>query len=479
MSAAQNEHIFVTEDDLQIAKIINDALTDQGYRVTLARSVTEALGLLAEQRPQLALLDVQLPDGDGLTLLKEIKQNNPAICVIMMSAHASIQLAIQCIKSDAYDFIEKPFKLHQLFSKVADGLRQYAAARKVSSFDKELGEAYKFKTMISDSAAMKKSMLAIEVASQKNISVLITGESGTGKELTARAIHHNSPRKDGPFIAVNCMAIPEQLLESELFGYEKGAFTGAQARKIGKFEQAQNGTIILDEIGDLSADLQGKLLRVIQEREVERVGGSESIALDVRFIFATNKDLSQMVRQGKFREDLFFRINVFPIRLPPLRERPDDIETLLTYFVCKFGSSEKGAAPHIEIEPAALAKLKSYAWPGNIRELENFVERVLAGKPVGISSIRISEKDTRLIETSNAAGFGTGTSLMQPNVQSMEEAEKVMLEQALKQSEGNLSKAAKILKISRQTIYRKMQKYALTKDPGSKSSQETTQHIAL
>ena len=262
MEPVRNEPVFVTEDDPQIAKVIVDALTDQGYRVTLARSVGEARRLLEEQLPQLALLDVQLPDGNGLTILKEIKQHHPNVCVIMMSAQASIQLAIQCIKSDAYDFIEKPFKLHQLFSKVSDGLRQYALASKVSGFDKMLGESYKFKTMISDSAAMKKNMLALEVVSQKNISVLITGESGTGKELTARAVHHNSLRKEGPFIAVNCLAIPEQLLESELFGYEKGAFTGAQARRIGKFEQAQKGTLFLDEIGDLSADLQGKLLTV-------------------------------------------------------------------------------------------------------------------------------------------------------------------------------------------------------------------------
>ncbi len=471
MGLAQNEPVFVTEDDPQIAKIIVDALTGQGYSVTLARSVTEACRLLDEQPPpQLALLDVQLPDGDGLTILKEIKQRSPAVCVIMMSAHASIQLAIQCIKSDAYDFIEKPFKLHQLFSKVSDGLRQHALARKVSSFDKELGETYKFKTMISDSTAMKKNMLALEVVSQKNINVLITGESGTGKELTARAIHHNSLRKEGPFIAVNCMAIPEQLLESELFGYEKGAFTGAQARRIGKFEQAQTGTIFLDEIGDLSADLQGKLLRVIQEREVERVGGSEPIVLDVRFIFATNKDLSQLVRQGKFREDLFFRINVFPIRLPPLRERSEDIETLLAYFVCQFSDSEKGTVPRVEIEPAALEKLKSYGWPGNIRELENFVERLMAIKPE-TACIRVTEKDTRVLESSSSESADAGI-WMQSNVQSMEEAEKVMLERALKQAEGNLSKAAKILKISRQTIYRKMEKYLLTKDTASKPSSE-------
>ena len=322
---------------------------------------------------------------------------------------------------------------------------------------KELGEKYKFKSMIGKSTEMKKVFDAIDLAAKSDLSVLIEGESGTGKELVARAIHFNGLQKQGSFVAVNCAAIPENLLESELFGHEKGSFTGALARRVGKFEQAQGGTLFLDEIGDLPPSLQVKLLRVLQEREIERVGGNQSIPIQVRFMVATNRDLKQLVNEQKFREDLYFRVNVFPIRIPSLRERKEDIPELLKYFIQK----NQGKKPPVRVDPQALQGIMDYSWPGNIRELENFVERLLLVKkdrqvimPEDIHSLLDPQKKEPPAAREEVLS-------LQDRGKVMGDAEKAIFENALKETGGNVSKASKMVRVSRDTFYRKMKKYSL------------------
>ena len=416
----------------------------------------EAIEMIKQSHPLLVMLDIRLPDGSGVEVLKEIQKSYPETHVIMISAHADIKVAVECMKLGAYDFIEKPIAFPELDSKVKHIFNQYHLTEEVSMLRKELGEKYKFKSMIGKSAEMKKVFDAIDLAAKSDVNVLIEGESGTGKELVARAIHFNGLQKQGPFVAINCAAIPENLLESELFGHEKGAFTGALTRRIGKFEQAQGGSLFLDEIGDLPASLQVKLLRVLQEREIDRVGGSEAIPIHVRFIVATNKDLKQLVREQKFREDLYFRVNVFPIRIPSLRERKEDIPELLKYFIQK----NQGKKPLIRIDAKALQVITDYSWPGNIRELENFVERLLLVKQdhqvimqEDVSSLLVNQK----LESEIAHEFLS----LPDRGKVMENAEKSIFENALKESGGNVSKASKMVQVSRDTFYRKMKKYSL------------------
>lgn len=449
--------ILIVDDDKKICELIDFRLSRRGYTTASAVRGDQALEEIKKTHPTLVMLDVRLPDMNGVDLLKKIKEQFPNTNVIMISAHADIKLAVDCMKEGAYDFIEKPFSFPELDAKVKHVFDQYHLKEEVSMLRKELGEKYKMKTIIGKSEAMQKVFRSIDLAEKSDVSVMIDGESGTGKELVARAIHFNSAQKNGPFVAVNCGAIPENLLESELFGHEKGAFTGAIARKAGKFEQAEGGTIFLDEVSDLPGSLQVKLLRVLQEREIERVGGTESIPIHARFIAATNGDLKKLISDGKFREDLYFRIHVFPIRIPPLRERKDDIPELLKYFLKKYkGQDEKP----FRIDAAGLKKIMEYHWPGNIRELENFVERLALVK--GNSEV-ITEEDINALDA-----FGTTAPVIEPTAVSWDskdkvtgEVEKNLLQNAIKEAGGNISKASKILNISRDTFYRKMKKYAL------------------
>ena len=367
-----NKTVLIVDDDKKIANLIDFHLKKQGYSTSCAYRGQEALEYVKQHQPLLVMLDIRLPDMSGVEVLKEIHKDYPETHVIMISAHADVKVAVDCMKLGAYDFIEKPLAFPGLDAKVKHIFNQHHLAEEVSMLKKELGEKYKFKTMIGKSPAMKRVFGSIDLAAKSDVSVLIEGESGTGKELVARAIHFNGLQRQGPFLAVNCAAIPENLLESELFGHEKGSFTGALTRRIGKFEQAQGGTLFLDEIGDLPASLQVKLLRVLQEREIERVGGASPIPIHVRFIVATNQELKKLVQEGKFRDDLYFRVNVFPILIPPLRERKEDIPELLKYFLQK-----QKKKPSYRIEADALNALMDHDWPGNIRELENFVERLL------------------------------------------------------------------------------------------------------
>ena len=447
--------ILVVDDDRNINKLISDTLKlEKIYKVTPVLNGEACLKYLREYIPDLILLDIQMPGIDGIETLKRIKEYDPRITVVMMSAHGSIEKAVKSMKLGAYDFIPKPFDRDRLRITVKNALMTSSLEQQVSELRSELKQKYKFENIVGQSGAMKEVFKAVEKVVDSSVTVLIQGESGTGKELIARAIHyHGKTRADKPFVAVNCTALPESLLESELFGHEKGSFTGAQGRRLGKFEQANTGTIFLDEIGLMSPSTQAKVLRVIQEREFERVGGSELIKVDVRIISATNRDLEEAMKTNEFREDLYYRLSVFPIKLPPLREKKEDIPLLAAFFLNKYFEKEN---KKIEgISPDALELLMAYSWPGNVRELENAIERaiVLASTneinardlPPAVSSI--GEK--KIYESDNTLSNW------------IEKLEQEALTQALLENEGNISKTAKKLGIGRATIYRKAKKYGL------------------
>lgn len=436
--------ILILDDDINVGQLITLTLQKKNYLTYHVTTCSEAADYLASNQPQLILLDVNLPDGNGKDFLKTVQSLSPRSPVIMISAHGSIRLAVECLRAGAYDFVEKPFEIEELETRVAHVFEKADLEEKVASLELQLGEKYKLKSMIGKSPLMHKVFQKIELATRSEIPVLITGESGTGKELVARAIHFNGQRSSRPFVALNCSAIPAHLLESELFGYEKGAFTGAASQRIGKFESAQQGTIFLDEIAELPQELQSKLLRVLQEREFERLGSNETIKVEARFIFATNQSLKNLIQEKKFREDLFFRINGLPVDLPPLRERQEDILPLVHYFVSK----QSPSAPKLEIEKAAADLLQSYSWPGNVRELENFVGRTLLIKGDGR---KLRKEDVDLLESADTPHKSL----------SFEEMEKQLLTEALEKTGGQVAKVANILKVSRDTVYRKLKKYSI------------------
>ncbi|MFQ5708625.1 MAG: sigma-54-dependent transcriptional regulator [bacterium] len=447
--------ILVVDDDKNICKMIEINLRkERSYEIHTATNGEACLKTIRESQPDLILLDIQMPGIDGIETLKQIRETQPRIPVVMMSAHGTIEKAVQSMKLGAYDFISKPFASDRLLVTVNNALMTSSLKREVDQLKMELRDRYEFKNIIGQSGVMQEVFRAMEKVVDSNVTVLIQGESGTGKELIARAIHyHHKQRHNHPFVAVNCSALPESLLESELFGHEKGSFTGATSRRIGKFEQANNGTIFLDEIGLMTQATQAKVLRVLQEREFERVGGNELVKVDTRIISATNKDLEEAVKTNDFREDLYYRISVFPIKLPALRERKEDIPLLAAHFLTKYAEQE---GKEIEgISPDALELLMAYHWPGNVRELENAIERavVLANPPEIISkdlpaSVR-SLGEKKIYESDNTLSSW------------IEKLEEEALRQALLECEGNISQTAKKLGIGRATIYRKAKKYGL------------------
>lgn len=448
-------NILIVDDDKNICKMIEASLRkEKRYEIDTALSGEACLRVIKESLPDLILLDIQMPGIDGIETLQKIRAENAYVPVIMMTAHGTIERAVTSMKLGAYDFLTKPFARDRLLVTVGNALVNSSLRREVDELRSELKGKYTFANIIGQSGVMQDVFRSVEKVFTSNVTVLIQGESGTGKELIARAIHYNSAlRLAKPFVAVNCSALPESLLESELFGHEKGSFTGALGRRIGKFEQANGGTIFLDEIGLMTPATQSKLLRVLQEREFERVGGNELVKVDVRVISATNKDLEEEMKKGEFREDLYYRISVFPIKLPPLRERREDIPLLAGHFLQKYSKQE--SKPIEGITPDALELMLAYHWPGNVRELENAMERamVLANGP------EISAKDLpaavrslgekRIYESDNTLASW------------IEKLEEEALRQALLECEGNISQTAKKLGIGRATIYRKAKKYGL------------------
>ena len=457
MSPRSPRHsILVVDDDKNILKMIEINLRkERAYEINTTSNGEACLKYLSESVPDLVLMDIQMPGIDGIETLRRIKEKEPLVPVVMMSAHGTIEKAVQSMKLGAYDFISKPFASDRLLVTVNNALVNSSLIREVDELKRELKEKYRFKNIIGQSGVMQEVFRSLEKVINSNVTVLIQGESGTGKELIAKAIHyHNKKRAANPFVAVNCSALPESLLESELFGHEKGSFTGATGRRLGKFEQADGGTIFLDEIGDMTPAMQAKVLRVLQEREFERVGGNELVKVDTRVISATNKNLEEAVKKEEFREDLFYRISVFPIKMPLLRERKEDIPLLAAHFLTKYAAQEDKNTLD-QISPEGLELLMAYHWPGNVRELENAIERavVLATPP------EIGAKDL----PTNIRSLGEKKIYESDNKLSswIEKLEEEALRQALLECEGNISKTAKKLGIGRATIYRKAKKYGL------------------
>ena len=442
--------ILVIDDEERMCWALERALSHEGYHVVTATRGLQGIEMALEAEPSTVILDLKMPDIDGIEVLKRLKKINPNIPVIMITAHGTIDTAIEAMKIGATDYITKPFKLDELKVQVKQALHLSNLENEVNFLRQELGK--KFGKMIGQSDSIKEVVLLIQQVSKTNATVLITGESGTGKEVAAVEIHKASNRANMPFIAVNCAALPEQLLESELFGHEKGAFTGATNKKKGRFEIADKGTIFLDEIGDMPISMQVKLLRVLQERCFERVGGTETIQVDVRVIATTNSELSSAISKGTFREDLYYRLNVMHIRMPPLRSRKEDIPLLVNHFLEKFDPSHSK-----KISSETMKILTRYDWPGNIRELQNAIERPLIVcqsneiQPVHLPKELLDsiEETSEPIINLPEGGF------------SLEELEKHLFIKALEKHNYNQTKAAKYLGISRPTLLYRMNKHGL------------------
>ncbi len=439
--------ILVVDDEAIMRESLCDWLRDVGHQVVTAENGPQALEIIEKEKPGIVIADLVMPGMDGIELLKKAKEISPGIEVIIITAYGSIPTAITAMRAGAYDYIEKPFcpeKAELLVEKLTEHQR---LIEENISLRQKLEERYQFENIIAKSPKMQQIIEVIKVVAKSNATVLITGDSGTGKELVARAVHSQSYRKDKPFVAVSCAALPESLLESELFGHEKGAFTGAYAQRRGKFEVANRGTLFLDEIGEMSANIQVHLLRVLEEKEFTRVGGNELIKVDVRVISATNKDMKKAITGRQFREDLYYRLNVVTIQLPPLRERKEDILLLAQHFLKKFAVENQKEIS--DFSPEATDFLLKYEWPGNVRELENAIERaVILAKN---SYIELADLPQENILPTHLAPAG----------RSLRDVEREHILTVLSATDGNYSEAARILGISRVTLYNKIEAYGL------------------
>ncbi|MEK6618431.1 MAG: sigma-54 dependent transcriptional regulator [Nitrospirota bacterium] len=441
--------ILVVDDEPEMRALLQDVLQERGHHVTVAQSGREALKRLAEAECAVVLTDLRMKEMQGIELLGEIKRSYPDINVILMTAFGSVETAIEAMKQGAYDYLVKPIKNEELIRVTERAVREAALRREVNRLRREVHKEYSFHQILGKSKPMREVFDLIRRVADSPANVLITGESGTGKELVAKAIHYNSERRDAPFVPVNCAAIPETLLESELFGHVKGAFTDAKTDKRGLFEEAQKGTIFLDEISELPLMLQAKLLRVIQEREIRHVGATRVVPVDVRIIAATNLMLAEEVKAKRFREDLFYRLNVIEIRLPPLRERKEDIPLLVEAFLRKCAE-----ASHKEVRgmtESALALLMDYPWPGNVRELENVIERAVTlarGEKIMPEDLPPAIQGAR----GERRVMDEATERTLP----LQEVEKEYILRILEKTGGNKYQAAQVLGIDRKTLYRKL-----------------------
>ncbi len=444
--------VLIADDEKNMIWALKKALAGEEYKILTASDGIEAINKVKTSEPDLVLLDLRMPKKDGMEALKEIKAINNKVPVIMLTAHGTMESAVEAMKIGALDYISKPFDIEELKIQIRKALDIRGMQEQIDLLTEEL-ESKTGKVIIGNSLKMKEVLDLVDRVAKSNATVIITGESGTGKELIANAIHFNSDRKDKPYVKVNCGAIPENLVESELFGHVKGAFTGAVASKSGRFERAHKGTVLLDEVGELTPAVQVKLLRVLQEKEIERIGSTETLKVDVRVLAATNKDLNKMVEEGSFREDLYYRLNVIPIELPPLRERSEDIPELINYFLEKF-CKEMGK-DKMKIGEEAIELLRTYEWKGNIRELENIIERLVILSQNNVITIKDLPKDIQ-IKDINVEEF----ELPQRGI-NLEEVEKSLILQALNISNNNQTKAAQLLGISRHTLIYRMEKYKI------------------
>jgi len=445
---AEAPTLLVADDDPAVRESLERTLKREGYRVVVASDGQAGLEQLKAGGVDLVLADLKMPGLSGLELLKATKSVAPDVDVIMLTAFGTVEEAVQAMKDGAYDFLTKPFQRAQLIRLIRKALERRALIAENRALQQRLDDLLRQGAVIGTSPAFQRMMMLIEQVAPSSATVLIEGESGVGKELAARAIHERSARRAGPFVAVNCAALPETLLESELFGYEKGAFTGAAGRKEGRFELADGGTLFLDEVADLSPVTQPKILRVLQEGEFERVGGTKTLRVDVRIVTATNQDLAQLVREKRFREDLYYRLNVITITVPPLRERREDIPFLAHHFLRVYAAKNNRKLDGFSEE--ALARLDAYSWPGNVRELENAVERavVLARGSV----VEVTDLPASVVEGAPSADWVKAI----PVGTSLAEVEQQLLEETLRQTKGNKTLAAKLLGIDPKTVFRKL-----------------------
>jgi two-component system, NtrC family, response regulator AtoC len=452
--------VLVVDDDESVRVMLSAVLGKEGFEVVCASNGLQALETFNTLTPDIVLMDIRMPEMDGLQVLEEMNRLHKGTTVIFMTAFAAIDTAVRAIKLGAFDYIIKPFDIEEILILVRRALQLRQMRNDINLLHRELSESYRLYRILTDNPKMKELCVTVTKIAKSNASVLIMGESGSGKELIATAIHYNSPRCNGPFIKINCGAVPEGLLESEFFGHEKGAFTGATARRRGRFEQANGGTIFLDEIGDIAAGLQVKLLRILQEREFERVGGNETIKTDVRVIVATNRDLEGMVRAGTFRQDLYYRLNVVNLRVPALRERPDDIRLLADHFLQKFAFENQREI--IGFDDNVHQTLLNYAWPGNVRELANAVESAVI---MSTGSVILLEDLPRNIISSELKPHSEAVPESGETPKSLKETvkefERQSIIQALDRNNGSRVKTARELGISRRSLLYKLQEYGI------------------
>ena len=448
--------VLIVDDEKHTREGLQQALAET-YDVSVAASADEAFNLLDAQSFDIVLTDLRMPGKSGLKVIDKALAlpNRPA--VLMMTAYGNIETAVEDMKRGAVDFLTKPVNIERLEVLMQRALKTRTLEVEVQQLHERLDEKFKLDGIIGASAPLKSVLDKMRLVAASRATILIEGESGTGKELIAQAVHQSSPRSRGPFVAVHCAALSENLLESELFGHERGAFTGATERRLGRFESADGGTLFLDEIGEISQSTQVKLLRFLETKSIERVGGTRPIELDVRLVAATNRDLEREVRAGRFREDLFFRLNVVRLRMPPLRERAEDVPPLLAHFIRVF--SQENGVPPLTIEPGALRTLQAYAWPGNIRELRNFCENAVVLRRGGsLTEYDLEPKFRGETPPAAAAEPGGGAGAPPPPAGSLsvEENEKRLLREALLKSRGNRTKAAELMGVSRRTLHRKI-----------------------
>jgi DNA-binding NtrC family response regulator len=472
------KHLLIVEDEAPLREAIAEQLSDRGYRVEQADSGEVAIAKLADFAFDIIITDLRLPGLDGSAVVEAAVGRYPHIIAIVVTGYGTVKDAVEAIKRGASDFVNKPFQIDELLHVLDSALEQRRLKSENAYLRAQLEERYRFEEIVGKSRPMKLLFQLLETVAPTNSTILITGETGTGKEVVSRAIHHNSPRRLHRFSALNCSAIPETLLEAELFGHVRGAFTGAVGNRQGRLEQAHKGTLFLDEVGTMSGGLQMKLLRVLQEREFERVGDSHTIKVDVRVIAATNSDLSRLVAEGQFREDLFYRLNVIPVHLPPLRERKEDVPLLVQHFLGKFQQERNAAADSdvpgdrgtrlaadrsiaapLSVSQEGMRRLMAYHWPGNVRQLENAIERAVAFT-AGRSQIGVGDLPTEIQQTQESA-FSSAVTLPEDGVDLdafMANIERELIQRSLERTGGNKGQAARLLSLKRTTLVEKLKR---------------------
>jgi DNA-binding NtrC family response regulator len=457
--------VLVVDDEELLARSCGQILAAEGYGVLTETRGRAALDVLRRKRPEIVLTDLMLPDIDGLALLREALELAPGTLVIVITGFATVDSSVEAIQAGAYDYIPKPFTATQLRILIGRAAKQVELARTNAELRSQLRRQYGFENIVGTSAAIRRVFSVVSRVAPTDASVFVSGESGTGKELIARAIHTHSRRAERPFVAINCAALPDHLLESELFGHEKGSFTGAEGMRRGLVESTAGGTFFLDEISEMSLELQAKLLRVVQERKIRRVGGATEIPVDVRWVTATNRDPEQAVRDGALRQDLYFRLNVVPVRVPPLRERAEDIPLLAQQFLRSFAAAH--GRPEVHLTPGAMQALRSYSWPGNVRELQNVIERVVSlgeGAEAGVEELPeevVGETAGSRAGAREADSYSADRPFHEAKADAIARFEQDYLRDLLGRNGGNISRAARFAGIDRKTIHRLLTKYGM------------------